>query len=68
VKSAECHFRVPFPPARGGHRVRFAETVYALHAFQKKSTKGIATPARELDLVKARLKQAEALHRKRENQ
>ncbi len=53
---------------RAVYTVRFAETVYVLHAFQKKSTKGIATPARELDLVKARLKHAEALHRKRENQ
>lgn len=53
---------------RAVYTVRFAETVYVLHAFQKKSTKGIATPARELDLVKARLKQAEALQRKRENQ
>ena len=53
---------------RAVYTVRFAETVYVLHAFQKKSTKGIATPARELDLVRARLKQAEALHRKRENQ
>jgi phage-related protein len=52
---------------RAVYTVRFAETVYVLHAFQKKSTKGIAPPARELDLVKARLKQAEALHRKREN-
>jgi phage-related protein len=48
------------------YTVRFAEAVYDLHAFQKKSLKGIATPARELDLVKARLRQAEALHRKRE--
>ncbi|MGQ0733375.1 MAG: hypothetical protein ACT4QD_06925 [Acidobacteriota bacterium] len=40
--------------------------MYVLHAFQKQSTKGIATPRRELDLVKARLKLAEELHRKRE--
>jgi phage-related protein/predicted XRE-type DNA-binding protein len=48
---------------RAVYTVHFAETVYVLHAFQKKSTKGIVTLARELDLVKARLKQAEALHR-----
>jgi phage-related protein len=48
------------------YTVRLAGTVYVLHAFQKKSTKGIATPRRELNLVKARLKLAEALHRERE--
>jgi phage-related protein len=41
--------------------MRLAGTVYVLHAFQRKSTKGIATPLRELDLVKARLKPAEDL-------
>lgn len=51
---------------RAVYTVRLAATVYVLHAFQKKSTKGIATPRRELNLVKARLKLAEALHRKRE--
>ena len=51
---------------RAVYTVRFARTVYVLHAFQKKSKTGIATPTRELDLVKARLKLAEDLHRKRE--
>jgi phage-related protein len=27
-----------------------------IHAFQKKSTSGIATPQKELDLIKARIK------------
>ena len=31
------------------------ETIYVLHTFQKKSTQGIATPQRELDLIKRRL-------------
>jgi len=30
--------------------------VYVLHAFQKKSKKGIATPKVELDLIERRLK------------
>ena len=34
--------------------------VYVLHAFQKKSKKGNATPQAEIDKVKARLKEAEA--------
>ena len=53
---------------RAVYTVRLAGIVYVLHAFQKKSTKGIATPRRELDLVKVRLKLAEELHRKRETQ
>jgi phage-related protein len=53
---------------RAVYTVRFSRTVYVLHAFQKKSKTGIATPARELDLVRARLKLAEDLHRKREKQ
>lgn len=53
---------------RAVYTVRFAKTVYVLHAFQKKSTRGTATPVRELDVVKARLKLAEDLHRKREKQ
>ena len=44
---------------RGVYTVRFANVVYVLHAFQKKSTRGISTPKREMDLVRARLRQAE---------
>jgi phage-related protein len=51
---------------RSVYTVRFATAVYVLHAFQKKSTKGSATPTREIDLVRSRLKQAEALHRTQE--
>jgi phage-related protein len=39
-------------------RVRFAGAVYVLHAFQKKSKRGIKTPKRELDLIASRLKVA----------
>jgi phage-related protein len=48
---------------RAVYTVRLAEAVYALHAFQKKSTAGIATRRQDVDLIKQRLKQAEALHR-----
>ena len=44
---------------RAVYTVRFANAVYVLHTFQKKSTKGIATPKHDLDLIKARLKMAE---------
>jgi len=40
------------------YTVRFAEAVYVLHAFQKKSRRGIATPKAELDLIAARLARA----------
>jgi len=36
--------------------------VFVLHAFQKKSRSGIATPKQELDLIKARLKEAKILY------
>ena len=38
------------------YTVRYAEAVYVLHAFQKKSKKGIATPKAEIDLIEQRLK------------
>ena len=47
---------------RAVYTVRFAGAVYVLHAFQKKAKKGIATPRHELDLIKARLRAAEAHH------
>ena len=43
---------------RAVYTVRFADFVYVLHAFQKKSKKGIATPKSDLDLMKQRLKDA----------
>jgi phage-related protein len=36
--------------------VQFAEEIWVVHAFQKKSTQGIKTPKREIDLIKERLK------------
>jgi phage-related protein len=41
------------------YTVKFSEVVYVLHAFQKKSKKGIATPKTDLDLIKKRLRSAE---------
>jgi phage-related protein len=45
------------------YTVRFAEAVYVLHIFQKKSKKGIATPQEEISKIRVRLKLAEELHR-----
>jgi phage-related protein len=36
------------------YTVRFAGAVYVLHAFQKKSRKGVATPRHEVELIRAR--------------
>lgn len=40
-----------------------AEFVFVLHAFQKKSKSGIATPKQEIELVRRRLKDADALYK-----
>src|SRR5882724_11007566 len=50
---------------RAIYTVKLKGVVYVLHAFQKKSKKGIKTPKAEIDKVKARLKDAEALHEER---
>ena len=47
---------------RAVYTVRFEAAVYVLHAFQKKSKSGIATPQRELDLIRQRLAEAERDH------
>ena len=44
---------------RAVYTVKFASAVYVLHAFQKKSKKGIATPREEIELVRRRLKVAQ---------
>jgi|SRR5882757_4870380 len=49
---------------RAVYAVRFAGVVYVLHAFQKKSKRGIATPKTELTVIAQRLKRArEDYHR-----
>ena len=37
---------------RAVYTVRFTETVYVLHCFQKKSKHGQATPKKEMDMVR----------------
>ena len=44
---------------RAIYTVKFADTIYVLHAFQKKSKQGIATPKQDIDVVKVRLKQVQ---------
>jgi phage-related protein len=59
-------------PARAAHiaplyTVRFRDAIYVLHSFQKKSKKGIATPRKEIDLIRERLGAAEQDYRERQN-
>lgn len=46
---------------RAVYTVKFAEALFVLHCFQKKSKSGIATPKEDMDIIHARLKVAEAL-------
>ena len=51
---------IPYPHRGDAYRLiyttRFDGVVYVLHAFKKKSVKGISTPKQEIDLVRTRLK------------
>jgi len=44
---------------RAIYTVKFANAVYVLHAFQKKSPSGIRTPRNDIELVEKRLKLAQ---------
>ena len=46
---------------RAVYTVKYAEAVFVLHCFQKKSKRGIATPKSDMDIIRARLKVADAL-------
>ena len=41
---------------RAVYTAKFADAIYVLHAFQKKSKSGIATPRPDMDLIRERLK------------
>ena len=50
------------------YTVRFKGLIYVLHAFQKKSKKGTATPKQTIDLIKSRLRDTENDFRARQKQ
>ena len=50
------------------YTVRFADVVYVLHAFKKKSKRGAGTPKHEVDLVRQRYEAARADYAKRRRQ
>jgi phage-related protein len=47
---------------RAVYTIRFADYIFVLHAFQKKSSHGIQTAKQDIDLIKSRLKLAETLY------
>jgi len=48
---------------RAVYTLRYAGTVYVLHAFQKKSKTGRETPRRDMELITQRLREAEQIAR-----
>ncbi len=52
---------------RAVYTVSLGDDVYVLHAFQKKSTRGIAMAKHDIELIKARLKDAKELHKRRQH-
>lgn len=53
---------------RAVYAVRFESAVYVLHSFKKKSKQGIKTPQSDIELIKRRLKDAEADYAARKEQ
>ena len=51
---------------RAVYTVKLGDNIFVLHAFQKKSTRGIRTPKKEIDLIKQRLKMAQEMEAKNE--
>jgi len=53
-------FEIAFRHNTNAYRIVYAvqigEDLWAIHAFQKKAKKGIATPKKEIDLIKDRIK------------
>ena len=45
------------------YTIKYEEVVVILHAFQKKSKKGIETPKQDIDLIHSRVKLAEGMYR-----
>jgi phage-related protein len=45
------------------YAVQFADEIWVVHAFQKKSTQGSKTPKREIDLIRDRLKRLKEMLR-----
>jgi phage-related protein len=67
ARAMEIVERDPSGAYRAVYTAQFADVVYVLHVFQKKSKRGIATPKQDIDLIRRRLAEAERHHRERQN-
>lgn len=47
---------------RAVYTARFAEYIFVLHAFQKKSSHGVETAKQDVEMIRARLKLAETMY------
>ncbi len=52
---------------RAVYTVQFARRIYLLHAFQKKSKTGRATPQKDINVIRLRLAGAERHYKERQN-
>jgi len=52
---------------RAVYTAHFAEAIYVLHVFQKKSKHGIATPKPDMELIRRRFAEAQRLHQERQS-
>lgn len=57
LEVVEDHFGDTY---RAVYTVKIVEAVYVLHCFQKKSRQGIETPKHDVDLIRERLRAAQA--------
>lgn len=48
---------------RAVYTIKFADAIIVLHAFQKKSKRGIDTPKQDIELIRSRLKLAEEIYK-----
>lgn len=48
---------------RAVYTVKFSDAIIVLHAFQKKSKRGIETPKQDIELIRSRLKLAEEIYK-----
>lgn len=53
---------------RAVYTVKFVEAVFVLHCFSKKSKRGIETPKEDVEVIRMRLKVAEALAKELRNE
>lgn len=51
---------------RAVYAVQIGESLYVLHSFKKKAKKGIATPKKDVDLIKKRYREAVELEKQKE--